>query len=120
MPPGLDLMVGVCRDKTFGPLLLFGTGGSYVEVFEDIERVLLPAKDEEIRKGILRTHAGQIIKGVRGQLPLALDDLMEFVKWMAYWIESENRLVSLDFNPVRLYADSLVVLDAKAEMKQLP
>jgi acetate---CoA ligase (ADP-forming) len=120
MPPGLDLMVGVYRDKTFGLLLLFGTGGSYVEVFEDIERVLLPAEDEEIRKGILRTHAGQIIKGVRGQPPLALDVLMEFIKWMAYWIESETRLVSLDFNPVRLYADSLVVLDAKAERKQLP
>jgi acetyltransferase len=120
MPPGLDLMVGMCRDKTFGPLLLFGTGGSYVEVFKDIERILLPATDGEILAGILRTKAGQIIKGVRGQPPLALAGLLEFVKWMTKWIEEEPGLVSLDFNPVRLYADSLVVLDAKAEMELLP
>lgn len=119
MPPGLDLMVGMCRDKTFGPLLLFGTGGSYVEIYKDIERILLPATDEEILESILRTNAGQIIQGVRGQPPLALDNLMGFIKWMTKWVEAETRLVSLDFNPIRLYPDSLVVLDAKAEMEPL-
>ena len=120
MPPGLDLMVGMNWDKTFGPLILFGTGGSYVEVYKDIERVLLPATDEEILTGILRTNAGQIIQGVRGKPPLDLASLMEFIKWMAKWVEEETRLVSLDFNPVRLYTDSLVVLDAKAKLKLLP
>lgn len=120
MPPGFDLMIGMCRDRTFGPLILFGTGGSYVEVFKDIERVLLPASDEEILASILRTKAGQIIQGVRGKPRLDLASLMEFIKWMTKWVEEETRLVSLDFNPVRLYTDSLVVLDAKAEMKLLP
>ncbi len=120
MPPGFDLMVGMCRDKTFGPLLLFGTGGSYVEVFKDIERVLLPATDEEILASILQTKAGKIIQGVRGKPSLSLASLMEFLKWMVKWVEEETRLVSLDFNPVRLYTDSLVVLDAKAKMKFLP
>jgi acyl-CoA synthetase (NDP forming) len=120
MPPGFDLMVGMCRDKTFGPMILFGTGGSYVEVFKDIERVLLPATDEEILACVLRTKAGQIIKGVRGKSSLSLASLMEFLKWMMKWVEQENRLISLDFNPVRLYTDSLVVLDAKAKMKLLP
>ena len=120
MPPGLDLMVGMHRDTTFGPVLVFGTGGSYVEIFKDIERILLPATDEDILASILRTKAGQIIQGVRGQSPLALASLMEFLKWMTKWVEVDNRLISLDFNPVRLYTDSLVVLDAKAEMKTLP
>ena len=119
MPPGFDLMVGMSRDETFGPLLLFGTGGSYVEVFKDIERILLPATDEEILASILRTKAGQIIQGVRGKPSLSLASLMEFLKWMTKWVEEETRLVSLDFNPVRLYTDSLVVLDAKAKMKLL-
>lgn len=120
MPPGFDLMIGMCRDRTFGPLILFGTGGSYVEVYKDIERVLLPATDEEILASILRTKAGQIIQGVRGKPRLDLASLMEFIKWMTKWVEEEARLVSLDFNPVRLYTDSLVVLDAKAKMKLLP
>lgn len=120
MPPGLDLMVGMCRDVLFGPLLLVGTGGSYVEIFQDIERILLPATDEDIFASILRTKAGQIIQGVRGQHPLALEMLIEFIKWMTTWVEAEKRLVSLDFNPVRLYPDALIILDAKAEMKLLP
>jgi len=115
MPAGLDLMIGMYRDATFGPLLLFGTGGSYVEIYKDIERIMLPATEEEIREIILRTHAGQIIQGVRGQNPLALEKLIEFLIWMTKWVEAETRLVALDFNPVRLYVDSLVVLDAKAE-----
>jgi len=41
--------------------------------------------------------------------------LIEFLIWMTKWVEAETRLVALDFNPVRLYVDSLVVLDAKAE-----
>ena len=120
MPPGLDLMVGMTRDKIFGPLILFGTGGSYVEVYKDIERFLLPATDEEILAVILRTYAGQIIQGVRGKPPLDLASLMAFIKWMAKWVEEETRLVSLDFNPVRLYTDSMVVLDAKAKLNLLP
>ena len=120
MPPGLDLMVGMFRDKTFGPILLFGAGGSYVEILNDIERILLPVTDEEILASILRTKVGQIIQGVRGQPPLALNSLLEFMKWLTKWVEADTRLISLDFNPVRLYSDSLVVLDAKAEMKLLP
>ena len=120
MPPGLDLMVGMCRDATFGPMLVFGTGGKYVEVYKDIERILLPATDEDILAGILRTKAGEIIQGVRGQNPLSLNSLLGFIQWITKWVEVESGLVSLDFNPVRLYSDSLVVLDAKAEMKILP
>jgi acyl-CoA synthetase (NDP forming) len=117
LPAGLDVMVGMCRDAIFGPLLLFGTGGSYVETYEDIERVLLPASDAEIVECILRTKAGEIIQGVRGQRPLALSELVRFIKWMMRWVASENKLVSLDFNPIRLYPDRLVVLDAKANLE---
>jgi len=119
MPPGLDLMVGMCRDEMFGPLFLFGTGGSFVEIYKDIDRILLPAMDEEILESIMRTNAGHIIQGIRGQPPLALGKLIEFIKWMTKWIDVDSRLVSLDFNPVRLYPNSLVVLDAKANMKLL-
>jgi hypothetical protein len=54
---------------------------------------------------------------VRGQRPLALSELVRFIKWMMRWVASENKLVSLDFNPIRLYPDRLVVLDAKANLE---
>lgn len=113
MPPGLDLMVGMHRDVDFGPVLLFGTGGKYVEAYKDIERIILPANDDEIMQAIFRTRVGLIIQGFRGESPLDVQKLLGFIKLIAQWIEGEPKICSLDFNPIRLYHDSLVVLDAK-------
>lgn len=113
MPPGLDLMVGAHRDAQFGPVLLFGTGGSYVELYQDIARWVIPATDEEIIRGIQRTKAWKIIKGFRGKPPLDQHKLLAFLQWVTDWMISESDIVSMDFNPVRLYEKGLVVLDAK-------
>ena len=113
MPPGLDLIVGMQRDVDFGPVLLVGTGGKYVEVYRDIERIVLPADDDEIRQAIFRTRVGRVIQGFRGENPLDILKLLDFIKLIAIWVEGEPKIRSLDFNPIRLYQDSLVVLDAK-------
>jgi acetate---CoA ligase (ADP-forming) len=113
MPPGLDLIVGMQRDVDFGPVLLVGTGGKYVEVYKDIERIVLPADDDEIRQVIFRTRVGRVIQGFRGESPLDILKLLGFIKLIAKWVEGEPKIRSLDFNPIRLYQDSLVVLDAK-------
>lgn len=113
MPPGLDLMVGMHRDVDFGPVILIGTGGKFVEIYKDIERIIFPSEDNEILQAISRTQAGKIIQGVRGDPPLDVGSLLSFVRLIADWVAMEPKLLSLDFNPVRLYQDSLVVLDAK-------
>jgi len=117
MPPGLDLMVGTHRDPQFGPVLVFGTGGQYVEIYRDIARTLIPAEPEEFRNLVFRTHVGQIIRGVRGQEPMDLKRLLSFLKLVADWMVQEPRLGSMDFNPVRLYTNGLIVLDAKITLE---
>jgi succinyl-CoA synthetase beta subunit len=113
MPPGLDLLVGAHRDPQFGPVLLFGTGGSHVELYQDIARLVLPATNTEILKGVQKTKAWNIIQGFRGKSKLNSQKLLAFLKWVANWMISEPDILSLDFNPVRLYEKDLVVLDAK-------
>jgi acyl-CoA synthetase (NDP forming) len=113
MPPGLDLMVGTHRDPQFGPVLLFGTGGSYVELYQDIARLVLPAMDEELLEAIQGTKAWNIIQGFRGKPKLDDQKLLAFLKWVTDWMISEPDILSLDFNPVRLYEHELVVLDSK-------
>lgn len=113
MPTGLDLMVGAHRDPQFGPVLLFGTGGGYVELYQDIARWVIPATQEEILRGVQKTRAWNIIKGFRGKPSLDQHKLLAFLQWVADWMISESDIVSMDFNPVRLYEKGLVVLDAK-------
>ena len=113
MLPGLDLMVGAHRDPQFGPVLLFGTGGSYVELYQDIARLVLPATNEETLRGVQKTKAWSIIQGFRGKPRLDSQKLLAFMNWVADWMTSEPDILSLDFNPIRLYEKDLVVLDAK-------
>lgn len=94
-------------------MLLFGTGGSYVELYQDIARLVLPATEKEILRGVQRTKAWNIVQGFRGKPTLEFQKLLAFLKWAADWMISESDILSLDFNPVRLYEKELVVLDAK-------
>jgi acyl-CoA synthetase (NDP forming) len=117
MAPGLDLMVGFTRDPQFGPVLVFGSGGQYVEIFRDVQRILLPATHEQLSNLIDRTGVGKIIRGARGEPPLDSKGLLDFLIQTSGLMIQNPELQSLDFNPVRLYRDRLVVLDAKVSMK---
>lgn len=111
--PGLDLMVGAYRDPDFGPVLVFGTGGDFVEVYEDIARVLAPAEDNDLYAMIGQTKAGKIMEGLRGRPRLDVDRVVDLLQWTADWLQYDPRIQALDMNPVRLFQNDLVVLDAK-------
>jgi acetyltransferase len=115
--PGLDLMVGAFRDPDFGPVLLFGTGGEYVELYEDIARLLVPVSDSDLYAMIRKTKVGKIIEGIRGQPRLDVDRVVDLLQWTADWIRYEPRIQALDMNPVRLFKHDMVVLDAKITLK---
>jgi acetate---CoA ligase (ADP-forming) len=117
MPAGLDLMVGFHRDPHFGPIMVFGSGGKYVEVFQDVQRILLPTSTEDLSRMIDRTSSGKIIQGVRGEPSLNKKDLLNFLERASQLIIHLPEVESIDFNPVRLYEDRLAVLDAKVTMK---
>ena len=118
MPPGLDLMVGFHRDPNFGPVLIFGAGGQYVEIMRDTVRLLLPASRREIARMVAKTGVGKIIDGVRGEPALNKNDLIKFMDLACRWMVRSPLIQSVDFNPVRLYPDRLVVLDAKLDLRR--
>ena len=93
-----------------------GTGGRFVEIYEDVERILLPATDQEIKNMIRKTRVGKIIEGCRGIPPLNIKRLQDFLKLVSAWMLENPDLESLDFNPVRLFCEDMVVLDSKAKL----
>ncbi|MFQ5444859.1 MAG: acetate--CoA ligase family protein, partial [Nitrospinales bacterium] len=114
MPPGMDLIVGAHRDPHFGPVMIFGSGGQYVEIYKDVHRLLLPATESELSDLVYKTCAGRIIRGVRGEPPLNTKPLFTFLRLVSEWMIQEPNIKTLDFNPIRLYYKDMVVLDAKA------
>ena len=124
---GYELILGSSLDPQFGPVLLFGSGGSLVEVYRDRALALPPLTTTLARRTIEQTRISEALKGVRGRAPVdtaALEKL--FVRFSQLVVE-QPWIKELDINPLLASAESLTALDARvvlhdseAEEKDLP
>ncbi|MFO7682169.1 MAG: bifunctional acetate--CoA ligase family protein/GNAT family N-acetyltransferase, partial [Chloroflexota bacterium] len=110
---GYELIIGSSPDPQFGPVLLFGTGGTLVEVFKDRALGLPPLNTTLSRRMMERTKIYEALKGIRGRDPVdmaALEDLM--VRFSQLVVE--QRWVSeIDINPLFASSEHLIALDAR-------
>lgn len=100
VPGGRELIVGIDRDATFGPLLMVGLGGVYVEVLKDVTFRLCPVSPKEAKAMLASLGGYALLRGVRGEQAADLDaaaDIISRVSWMA---ASLPQIVELDINPV--------------------
>ena len=114
-PSGVEVVVGVQRDPTFGPVVMVGLGGVLVEVLKDVAFRVAPFGEDEALRMIEGLKGAEILLGVRGaaaaDIP-ALAKLLASVSTLAF--DQRDRLESLDLNPVRVLPEGqgLVALDA--------
>ena len=116
--PGYDMFVGGHDDESFGPVVFFGFGGIYIEVFQDTEKALCPAGLVEISGKIEKLKSARILAGTRGRSAgdrAAYADLVVRVSWL---LADFPEIKELDLNPVRVFADGsgVLVLDARARI----
>lgn len=118
LPKGLELIVGVNNDPLFGPMLLCGLGGVFVEVFKDVSLYPAPLNKEEALEMIHGLKAYPLLDGYRGSEPLDVDALADLmVKVADFAVKNKDKVAEIDINPVFLYekgkglavADSLIV-----------
>jgi acetyltransferase len=116
MPKGHEFVIGVMRDPDFGPLVMLGSGGIYLEVLKDVVFAPLPISPVEAKELILKLKTAPILAGVRGQAPADIDALAALVSRVADLARSETAIEQIDFNPVFVYAASqgVVAVDALA------
>jgi acetyltransferase len=103
VPEGLDVLVGVSRDLTFGPVVTVGLGGIYVEVMKDVAFGLPPFGTDHVHAMLRGLRSYPLLEGVRGQPPLDVDALVDCivrVGWFA--LDCTGRFDELDLNPVRV------------------
>lgn len=114
MPRGHELVIGVARDPDFGPLLMLGSGGIYLEVLKDVVFAPPPISREEAKALIARLKIAPMLNGVRGQPPGDIEALADLVSRVAELARSESRVDQLDLNPVFVYpaGQGVVAVDA--------
>jgi acetyltransferase len=110
-----EAIIGLNTDQNFGKIIVFGTGGIYTEVMEDISLRILPTN--EFEKMINETKIGKILKGVRGEEPKALDKVIDTLNKVQQIAFDFPEIISIDINPILITQKRAVVADFKILLK---
>jgi acetyltransferase len=109
-----EILLGGYRDKSFGPIIIFGSGGKYVEVLKDTAIRSAYISEEEIEEMILSTKMGKLLAGVRGEAVVNFDKLISIIRNTAKMIIEIENITEFDFNPVIVdYNNNFTVVDVR-------
>jgi acetate---CoA ligase (ADP-forming) len=114
-PAGLDVLIGVTKDPVFGPLITFGLGGVYVELFNDVARRLLPLNRSQAQELINEPKCSALLKGLRGAQASDIDALADLLVAVSDFVETNAEgIEELELNPVRVLpaGEGVLALDA--------
>jgi acetyltransferase len=110
---GYELILGASPDPQFGPVLLFGTGGQLVEVYQDRALGLPPLTSVHARQMMERTRVYKALQGVRGRPPVDQAKLEEIVVRFGQLIADQPFIKEMDINPLLASHTQLIALDAR-------
>jgi acetate---CoA ligase (ADP-forming) len=119
---GIEALVGVTTDPTFGPLVVCGLGGVTVELVKDVAFRLHPVTDVDAAEMIATLRAGRLLDGYRGAPAGDRDALVSIVRRISALIEVVPEITELDLNPVKVLqpGKGAVVIDARMRVAALP
>jgi acyl-CoA synthetase (NDP forming) len=108
-----ELIVGARKDPQFGPVIMFGLGGVWVEALKDVSFRLVPIKRKDAREMISGIRGYSILKGMRGQKPVNFRLLEDCLLNVSRMIEKNSRIQELDINPLFVNDKRAVAVDAR-------
>jgi acetyltransferase len=108
-----ELIIGSSLDPQFGPVLLFGTGGQLVEVFQDRALALPPLNTTLARRMMEQTKIYKALKGVRGRKPVDMAALEVLLVRFSSLVAEQRWIKEIDINPLLASSDGLIALDAR-------
>jgi len=106
----------MARDPVFGPVIIFGAGGTSVEVVDDTAVALPPLDDLLVDDLISRTRVGRVLNGYRDQQPVDLASLRGAMNTVSQMVIDFPCIVSIDINPLLADAEGMIALDARIEI----
>ncbi len=111
-PPGIEVIIGGIRDNQFGPVVMFGLGGVFVEIFKDVAFALAPMQKHDALWLIGQVKGARLLEGYRGNPPVDTDALVGIIVAVSELMAAHS-VEEIDLNPVALYPHGAMILDAK-------
>ncbi|MCS7120619.1 MAG: acetate--CoA ligase family protein [Nitrososphaerota archaeon] len=117
---GKEVIVGAIRDRQFGPLIMFGLGGIYVNFLRDVSYRLCPITRSEAKEMIEETKAYTLLRGVRGESPSDIDSLIEVILKVSQIMYRFPEIVEMEINPLFVYreGEGCTAIDIRATIKK--
>ena len=116
---GIEAIVGVTQDPSFGPLIMFGSGGIYAELIHDVALRLHPITDLDAKEMIDSIKMTKIFDGFRGEPPADRNSIQDLLLRLSAMVEDIPQIAELDFNPVKVMpeGEGYWILDARVMLK---
>jgi len=112
-PPSTEVIVGAIKDSQFGPSIMFGLGGIFVEVLKDVTFRVAPITEDEAREMITEVKAYPLLKGYRNQPPVDIDAIVKILLNTSKLVMEHQEIKELDLNPIMVYEKGAKTVDAR-------
>jgi acetyltransferase len=114
---GVEVIIGVTNDPQFGPVMMFGLGGIFVEVLKDVSFRALPVSEDDAQEMFAELKASKVLGGVRGRAAADLKALTQLIVSVSNLCLNHPEIDELDLNPVLARANDYCLLDARVILK---
>jgi acetyltransferase len=118
---GKELILGMNRDPYFGPLMMFGMGGTMVEVMQDVSFYLAPLTAEEAKQMLVNTRTYKLLIGARGQLGIDIEAVAEGLQRLSQLVTEFPEIQEMDINPFMVgpLGTTPIAVDARIRVEKI-
>lgn len=116
---GIELIIGAKRDKSFGPVLMFGLGGTLVELLQDTSHAIAPISDKEATDMIFSISGHQLLTGYRGKEGVNIKNVKNTLIKIADLVTVFPEILELDINPLKADSKNVKALDIKIVLEKI-
>jgi acetate---CoA ligase (ADP-forming) subunit beta len=113
IPQETEIIIGMMKDPCFGPTIMFGLGGIFVEILKDISFRILPLEERDAEEMISEIKGYQILKGIRGETPKDVKSIRDVLMKISQLVMENPEINEIDLNPVFVFNEGLQVVDAR-------
>lgn len=116
--PGTEVIIGTSKDPQFGPVIMFGLGGIFVEVLKDVSFRIIPLNRQDALEMMEEIKGFPLLKGYRGKEPADLNALTEIILKVSRVIEENPEIKELELNPIMAYRKGALAVDARIILEE--
>jgi len=113
VPSATEVVIGALRDKQFGPAVMFGLGGIFIEILKDVSFRIAPVDKDDANEMIKEIKGYPLLLGYRGSPRLDIDTIADSIVKVSELIMNIDEIDQLDLNPILVYPSGLVAVDVR-------